>query len=184
MEASLVKKSDKLAEETANEAPDVAIADDEETTAVADDQSAELKAEAKKNLDGWQRTLAEFQNYRRRIEREQQDMRERIQLDVLKTLLPIIDDFERAMATVPEEIQEDPWINGVNLVHSKLTRILEDHNIEPVDPVGEPFDPNLHQAIAMDESDDVDSGHIIETMQKGYMSGDIMLRPALVRVAQ
>jgi molecular chaperone GrpE len=86
--------------------------------------------------------------------------------------------------TVPEEIQENPWINGVNLVHSKLTRILEDHNIEPVDPVGEPFDPNLHQAIAMDESDDVDSGHIIETMQKGYMSGDIMLRPALVRVAQ
>jgi molecular chaperone GrpE len=102
MEASLVKKSDKPAEETANEAPDVAIADDEETTAVADDQSAELKAEAKKNLDGWQRTLAEFQNYRRRIEREQQDMRERIQLDVLKTLLPIIDDFERAMVTVPD----------------------------------------------------------------------------------
>lgn len=163
-----------------------APAADDKQPAVGSTQDTVLevvKAEARKNLEGWQRTLAEFQNYKRRVEREQRDAKTKVALDTLIKILPIIDDFERAMASVPEEHADTPWVNGVNLINGKFKRLLEDYDVTIVDPLGEPFDPNLHQAISMDDSDEYESGHVIETLQKGYQSGDILLRPAIVRVA-
>lgn len=142
-----------------------------------------IKQEAQKNLDGWQRTLAEFQNYKRRVEREQQDLTQRLSLNSLTKILPILDDFERALANVPEDFKDHPWMSGVTLIQGKFKRLLDEQSVEAVDPVGQPFDPNLHQAIAMDDSDEHESGTVIETLQKGYVSGDILLRPAMVRVA-
>ncbi|MFW5708942.1 MAG: nucleotide exchange factor GrpE [Chloroflexota bacterium] len=142
-----------------------------------------LRAESEKNLQGWQRTLAEFQNYKRRIEREQQTVQQKAALDVITRLLPIIDDFERAMANIPVDFQEHPWLGGITMIQGKFMRLLEEFEVQPVDPQGELFDPNQHQAITMDDSDEVESGHVIETLQKGYVSGDVLLRPALVRVA-
>jgi molecular chaperone GrpE len=143
-----------------------------------------LRRESKANLEGWQRTLAEFQNYKKRTERETRDTYQNATLDVLKNLLPIIDDFERAMANLPEAIEGQTWLSGISLIHRKFMKLLEDYNITMVDPVGEAFDPNRHQAIGTVESSDVESGHVAETLQKGFVSGDRVLRPAVVKVAE
>lgn len=160
----------------------VEIEAENEPTPESDELTA-VKAEAQKNLEGWQRTLAEFQNYKRRVEREQQDLSQRLTMNTLSKVLPIIDDFERAMANVPDDLRDNPWMNGVHLIQGKFKKLLDEHEIQIIDPAGQPFDPNLHQAIAMDDSSEHESGHVIETLQKGYISGDTLLRPALVRVA-
>jgi molecular chaperone GrpE len=143
----------------------------------------EARTEAERNLAGWQRTLAEFQNYKRRVERENAERSTRMALDTISRILPIIDDFERALNNMPEELRENSWINGVTLIQAKFKKLLDDYDVEVIDPAGEPFDPNLHQAISKDDSDEVESDHVIDTVQKGYISGTHLLRPALVRVA-
>ncbi len=143
----------------------------------------EAQKEAKANEDGWQRSRAEFANYKKRTERERRELFQRAALDTLKGLLPIIDDFDRAFESVPEAIGEDPWIGGVSMIQRKFMTLLEQYEVEAIDPTGDPFDPNLHQAIGAEESDEVESGHVIETLQKGYRAGDNVLRLALVKVA-
>jgi len=149
-----------------------------------EDELEALRTEAQKNLEGWQRTLAEFQNYKRRIEREARESYQMATFDVLKNLLPIVDDLERAMNNVPESLRNEAWLEGISLIQRKFIRVLEDYDVTAVDPVGEPFDPNLHQAVGADETTDVESGHVTETLQKGYVSGDRVLRPAMVKVAR
>ncbi|MDX2075390.1 MAG: nucleotide exchange factor GrpE [bacterium] len=144
---------------------------------------ATFKAEAEKNLDGWQRERADFQNYKRRVEREQKDFQRKAELDSVKLIFPIIDDFERAVTNIPEDLQNHGWVTGTSLILGKFKRLFEAYDISPIAPVNEPFDPYLHQAISKEDSDTVESGYVIETLQKGYKSGDIILRPALVRVA-
>lgn len=173
---------------SANEAVQDAVADVDDAQGASpetqpDDPSAELRAEAQRNLEGWQRTLAEFQNYRRRTDQERQELRQRAALDTLTRILPIIDDFERALDNKPAELEDHPWLAGVSLMMGKFTRLLEEYHVEVIDPVGQPFDPNLHQAVSMDDSDEVESGHVIETLQKGYISDNHLLRAAIVRVA-
>lgn len=159
-----------------------ALEDDIDASAT-EAEIAALKNEAKKNMEGWQRTLAEFQNYKRRVEREQKELRDRVALETIGNMLPIIDDFERALASIPEDFAENPWMNGVKLIKDKFNKLLDEHNVVAVDPVGQPFDPNHHQAVSRDDSDEYDSDHVIETLQKGYLSGDTLLRPAIVRIA-
>lgn len=163
--------------------PDIQADKDSVEVAEQDDPLTELRAEVQRNLEGWQRTMAEFQNYRRRTERDQQEVRQRAELDTLTRILPIIDDFERALENTPEDLKEHSWVAGVTLIMGKFRRLLEDYQVEAIDPVGEPFDPNLHQAVSMDDSDEVESGHVIETLQKGYKSDNVLLRAAIVRVA-
>jgi molecular chaperone GrpE len=144
---------------------------------------ATFKAEAEKNLDGWQRERAEFQNYKRRVEREQKDQQRKAELDAVKLIFPIVDDFERALANVPADLNNHGWVTGTSLIMGKFKRLFEAYDIIPISPANEPYDPYQHQAVSRDDSDTVESGHVIETLQKGYKSGDIILRPALVRVA-
>ena len=139
--------------------------------------------EAQVNMDGWQRARAEFANYKKRVTREQRQLFQRASLDTLESLLPVIDDFDRAFENVPPDIRENPWFDGVAMIQRKLETLLEKYQIEAIDPTGEPFDPNFHEAIGADESADVESGHVTATLQKGYRAGKTMLRPALVRVA-
>lgn len=143
----------------------------------------EAQKEAKTNEDGWQRARAEFANYKKRTERERGALFQRAALDTLQGLLPIIDDFDRAFESVPETIGEDPWIGGVTMIQRKFMTLLEQYDVEAIDPTGELFDPNFHQAIGAEESDEVESGHVIETLQKGYRAGENVLRLALVKVA-
>ncbi|MCY3780821.1 MAG: nucleotide exchange factor GrpE [Chloroflexi bacterium] len=143
----------------------------------------EAQKEAKTNEDGWQRARAEFANYKKRTERERSELFQRAALDTLKGLLPVIDDFDRAFENLPEAVGEDPWIGGVEMIQRKFMTLLEQYAVEAIDPTGDLFDPNLHQAIGAEESDEVESGHVIETLQKGYRAGDNVLRLALVKVA-
>ncbi len=143
----------------------------------------EAQKEAKTNEDGWQRARAEFANYKKRNERERRELFQRAALDTLRSLLPIIDDFDRAFESVPDEICDDPWIGGVSMIQRKFNNLLEQYEVEAIDPTGGPFDPNLHQAIGAEDSDEVESGCVIETLQKGYRAGEQVLRLALVKVA-
>ena len=143
----------------------------------------EAQKEAAANKDGWQRARAEFANYKKRTERERSELFQRAAHDTLRALLPIVDDFHRAFESMPEAFGEDPWIGGVTMIQRKFMTLLEQYEVQAIEPTGEPFDPVLHQAIGAEESDTVESGHVIETLQKGYRAGDNVLRLALVKVA-
>lgn len=143
----------------------------------------EAQKEAKTNEEGWQRARADFANYKKRNERERRELFRRGTLDALNALLPIIDDFDRAFESVPEAISDDPWIGGVSMIQRKFATLLEQYEVEAIDPTGGPFDPNLQQAIGAEDSDEVESGHVISTLQKGYRAGEQVLRLALVKVA-
>jgi molecular chaperone GrpE len=149
------------------------------------EQLKQAKAEAAENLDGWQRARAEFANYKRRTDAERADLLANAGADVLKRVLPIVDDFDRAAATLPDELKSQPWVNGVMLVHRKLAALLEQSNVKPIaaNP-GDAFDPNLHEAITHEEAEAIESGHIIGEVQRGYKLGERVLRPAMVRVAK
>lgn len=141
------------------------------------------QTQAQEYLEGWQRARAEFANYKKRVEREMKDSYGSAAGSVLKDILPVLDDFERAMSNVPEQLQDDPWVGGVGMILRKLNKVLEDYNVTVIDPTGQPFDPNRHEAIGTEDSSDVATGYVTATMQKGYVLGDRVLRPALVRVA-
>lgn len=160
-------------------------ASEQEEKVVTQKEFEAVQAQAQEYLEGWQRARAEFANYKKRVDRELKDTQSYAAGDVIKSLLPVIDDFERALANVPADLQENAWVNGVSLIQRKLNKLLEDYKVTVVDPTGEPFDPSIHEAIGADEaSDETPSGHVTATMQRGYMIGDRVLRPALVRVAQ
>ncbi|MCU0499399.1 MAG: nucleotide exchange factor GrpE [Anaerolineae bacterium] len=142
-----------------------------------------FKAQAEEYLAGWQRTRAEFANYKKRVDREMSESRQKGAHEALTKILPLIDDFERAMENVPTELSGNPWINGVGLFIKKFEKLLHEFEIQTLDPVGQPFDPSKHEAIGMEDSDTIESGHVTITLQKGYVSGDKVLRPALVKVA-
>jgi molecular chaperone GrpE len=141
-----------------------------------------LQQQAGEYLEGWQRARAEFANYKKRVERELQENREMAMGIALKGILPIIDDFDRALANVPDDLKDNPWVGGVTMVQRKFARMLEENGVAIFDPMGEMFDPARHEAIGTDDSTDVPSGQVTATMQKGYLIGDRVLRPALVRV--
>lgn len=155
----------------------------EQVQQVTQEMVAAAQTQAQEYLEGWQRARAEFANYKKRVEREMKDSYGSAAGSVLKDVLPVIDDFERAMSNVPEQLQGDPWVGGVGMILRKLNKVLEDYNVTVIDPTGEPFDPNRHEAIGMDDSSDMAAGHVTATVQKGYVLGDRVLRPALVRVA-
>ncbi len=98
-------------------------------------------------------------------------------------LLPIIDDFERAFETLPEDLSSDTWVEGIKLVQHKALGLLEQEGVVPIDAVGQEFDPSLHQAVTHEPSEEVPEGHVIAEMQRGYTIGDRVLRPCMVRVS-
>ena len=178
-----VETSSDVSEETTEqvEAPE---ADSTDAIHELETALAEATQKAQNYHEGWQRERADFSNYKKRVERDLLTMRFNAKVDTLKALLPILDDFERAMDNLPEELAEQPWLDGIRAIQRKLQKSLEDEGIQTLDPVGEPFDPTLHEAIGQDSDTDMESGHVSTTLQKGYVVGDRVLRPALVRVAQ
>ena len=174
------------AEATANEAAPEKTpkTPQEQGQGVTQEMYKAAQTQAQEYLEGWQRARAEFANYKKRIERELKDSHSSASGSVLKDILPAIDDFERAMSNVPPQLKDDAWVNGVGMVLRKLNKVLDDYGVVVIDPTGKEFDPSHHEAIGMDDSDEVASGHVTVTMQKGYLLGDRVLRPALVRVAK
>lgn len=142
-----------------------------------------LQKQAQDYLAGWQQERATFANYKKRIEREMKDVGQNAAVEAMMGLLPVIDDLERAMSSVPAELQGNSWLNGMSAVSRKFQKVLEDRGVTVIDPKGQAFDPNRHEAVAMEDSSEVESGHVTMTLQKGYALGERVLRPALVRVA-
>ncbi len=155
----------------------------EETSRLAELETAQ--AEAKKNLDGWQRATAELANFKKRQEERAKQRREEIIANIISQIFPALDDFDLAFQNLPETLteQENNWVEGFKLVQRKLLKILENNNVEIIDAQGE-FDPTLHEAVTHEASDEHESDAIIAELRKGYKLNDRILRPALVRVAQ
>ena len=143
----------------------------------------EARAKEAEYLDGWQRARAELSNARKRFQREQQQAYANAKADLLVRLLPIIDDFERAFETLPDDLSSHTWVEGIKLVQHKAQGLLEQEGVSPIDAAGHEFDPFRHQAVTHEPSDDVPEGHVIAEMQRGYIMGDRVLRPCMVRVS-
>jgi molecular chaperone GrpE len=131
--------------------------------------------------DNWLRSQAEFQNYRKRIERDNEMMYASMKGDIVKKVLPVLDDLERALQN---RSAEDSWASGIELIARKFQTILENEGVKKIEALGMEFDPNFHEAISHEPADGAHSGHVIGVVQNGYMIGDRVIRPALVRVAQ
>jgi molecular chaperone GrpE len=141
----------------------------------------EARSKAAENLDGWQRALAEFQNYRKRIERDRLSDHASMKGDLIKRVLPVLDDLERALQNRPAD---DAWSGGIELIQRKLQAILEAEGVKRIEAEGALFDPNLHEALAQEPVDGAETGRIIQVTQQGYTLGDRVIRPAQVRVAE
>lgn len=138
-----------------------------------------LVAQRDEYLDQLQRSRAEFINYRKRTEAERTKLGELVTANTLAQFLPVLDDFDRAMVSVPDEEREGGWVSGVTMIHKKLQALLERAGVREVPGVNEPFDPAFHEAVA---SEPGSSGEAIaEVYQKGYILGDTLLRAAMVK---
>jgi molecular chaperone GrpE len=129
------------------------------------------------------RTAAEFDNYRKRVERDRREQAEALTADALSDLLPIIDDLERALKA-PSGGDVDAFRKGVELIHRQMTELLRKRGVKTIDAVGTDFDPRYHQAVVQESSPDHREGEVMEEFARGYMLGDRLLRAAMVKVAK
>ncbi len=141
------------------------------------------RVEAQKNLDGWQRAQADYNNLRRRTDQEREQMRNDLTGKILTPFLDVLDDLELAVKNRPTDGQDNGWGEGIELVYRKLLGKLEAQGIRKMEADGQEFDPNLHEAITHEQNENYDSGSIIAVVKPGYVIGDRVLRPAMVRVA-
>ncbi len=151
--------------------------------AASDDPAEELRRERDDYKDRWVRKTAEFDNYRKRIERERREHADSAVTDLLEALLLVVDDFDRAL-TVEAGPEADAYRTGVELIHAKLLDLLKKRGVRAIDALGADFDPNIHQAVMHESSPDHRDGEVIAELRKGYMIGDKLLRPAMVKVAK
>jgi molecular chaperone GrpE len=128
------------------------------------------------------RTAAEFDNYRKRVDRERRELAEYAAADVLTELLPIVDNLERALQAPAGG--EDAFRKGVELIHKQMLDLLRRRGVKPIEAQGAAFDPNFHQAVIHEVSDAHREGEVMQELQRGYMLGDRLLRPAMVKVAK
>ena len=153
----------------------------EETPAVESELEA-LRAEKANYLDRLARLQAEFDNFRKRSVRDQQDFRDYALAEALRSLLPILDSLDRALKTTGVSVED--FRSGIELVDKQFHDALSKLGVEPVGAEGEIFDPNLHQAVQMVDTDEVEDHRVIDELQRGYRIKDRLLRPAMVRVAR
>lgn len=142
---------------------------------------AQSESKVQEYLDSWQRERAAFMNFRRRTDQENAQVGRLASGSTIKKFLSGIDDLERALSHRPAD---DSWADGIELVYRKFLAILEAEGITRIHAEGQVFDPNLHEAIMQEPSDKYESGVVTAVLQQGYMHGDRVLRPALVKVAQ
>ena len=142
-----------------------------------------LRRERDEHYDRLLRKTAEFENYRKRVERERREQADRVVVDVLQELLLVVDDFDRAL-TVDAEENPAAYRKGVELIHAKLHDMLRKQGVRPIEALGADFDPNLHQAVVHEPSPDHRENEVIGELRKGYTLNDRLLRPSMVKVAK
>ena len=134
--------------------------------------------------DKLKRQLAEFENFRNRTEKEKHARFETGAKSVIERILPVVDNFERGLATVPEDRKEDPFVDGMTRVYKQLLTELENIGVKPIEAVGQEFDPNLHNAVMQVESEEYESGTVAQELQKGYTYRDSVVRHSMVAVVK
>jgi molecular chaperone GrpE len=157
-------------------------ADGPAESVVSTDPLADLQRERDDYYDRWVRKAAEFDNYRRRIERERREHADQRVVDVLLEILLAVDDFDLAL-TVDSDESGSAYRKGIELIHAKLHDVLRKQGVRPIEALGADFDPNLHQAVMREVSPDHRDGEVIGELRRGYLLGDRLLRPSMVKVA-
>lgn len=169
--------------------PDIERMEDEGAAAEATDPApaladeiVELRKERDNLHDRLLRQAAEFDNYRKRVDRERKDLAQMAAIDFVQELLPVIDDFERALQTAAPGAES--YRQGLEIIHRALMEMLRKRGVTPIDAVGMTFDPQIHQAVAYEEAPDRRDGEVLEQFTRGYRLGDKLVRPAMVKVAK
>jgi molecular chaperone GrpE len=150
---------------------------------VSTDRESDLQRERDDYYDRWVRKTAEFENYRKRIERERREQADQAVVGLLEELLLVVDDFDRAL-TVEAGEGGAAYRKGVELIHAKLQEVLRKYGVRPIEALGTDFDPNLHQAVLHEVSPEHREGEVIGELRRGYLIGERLLRPAMVKVAK
>jgi molecular chaperone GrpE len=165
-----------MADDPLTDTPDV-------DASASTDRVSDLERERDDYKDRWLRKTAEFENYRKRVERERREQADQTVTDLLLELLVIDDDFDRAL-TVDAGEGGSAYRRGVELIHGKLQDLLGKHGVRPIEALGSDFDPNVHQAVIHESSPGHREGEVIGELRRGYMIGERLLRPAMVKVAK
>lgn len=170
-----VEATEATEQDTTSEAPVeevVTRAELERVQAQADDQTQRLL-----------RAQADFDNFRRRTQKEKEDLAKYASAGLITELIPVIDNFERAMATKPDSPELESFTKGVDMIFRQLSDVLKSTGLTPMETVGQPFNPEFHQAVMQVESDEHEEGIVVEELQKGYILKDKVIRPAMVKVS-
>lgn len=202
-DTSEAKTSEETAEETAGQTEEACGEEaakqedgaEAEKESWADKRAAKKQAKQDKKTDAYKeqiekledkvkRQLAEFENFRNRTEKEKTAMFETGAKSVIEKMLPVVDNFERGLATVPEENREDPFVDGMNRIYRQLLTELENIGVKPIEAVGQEFDPGLHNAVMQVPSEEYESGVVVQELQKGYTYRDSVVRHSMVAVAE
>jgi molecular chaperone GrpE len=146
------------------------------------DEIVELRKERDNLHDRLLRQAAEFDNYRKRVERDRKDLTQYAAVDLIRDLLPVVDDFERALQT--EAPGAESYRQGLEIIHRALLDMLRKRGVTPIDAVGTDFDPQMHEAVAYQDAPDRRDGEVLEQFTRGYRLGDKLIRPAMVKVAK
>ena len=196
--ADAANKVAEAAEEEAEAAEnETAGTDAENTDKAAENAEGEKKSifgkKEKKNpfkekfeemQDKYMRQLAEFENFRKRTDKEKAQMFDNGAANVLEKILPVVDNFERGLAAVPEEEKGSAFADGMNMIYKQLMKQMEDLGVTPIEAVGKEFDPNFHNAVMQVDSEEYEEGFVAQELQKGYMYHDTVLRHSMVAVAK
>lgn len=199
-----LKKKEKISENLENQEADMDVAtengeenveevneplEEENTSDNAENASMETEKKDKKDLlieelnDKYMRTFAEFDNFRKRSEKEKAAMFEVGAKSIVEKILPIVDSFERGLATIPEEKKTEPFAEGMDMVYKQLMKALEEAGVKPIEAVGSEFNPDLHNAVMHIEDENFESNIVAEEFQKGYMYRESVVRHSMVKVA-
>ena len=194
-----IEGADEESTQTAEEAKDTDVNETEsDDDALAD---AEAKADEKKGLfkkkkkdkkdeqieelnDRLKRQMAEFENFRKRSEKEKSQMFDMGAKTIVEKILPVVDNFERGLAAVPDDKKDDPFITGMDKVYKQMLTELDAAGVKPIECVGQEFDPDFHNAVMQVENDELESGTVAQELQKGYMYKDSVVRHSMVSVVQ
>jgi len=151
--------------------------------AAQQDPLEELRKEADEHYQRFLRTQADFDNFRRRSRLEKEDFAKYASMKLIEQLLPVVDNFERAISTSKESQDFASLIKGIEMTFRQLDQVLNQEGLAPIEAVGQPFNPELHQAVMQVESDEHEDGTVVEELQKGYMLKEKVLRPSMVKVS-
>lgn len=183
MTEEVVEEAAAEAEETAEEVSEEEAAEKKGFFGKKKEKKDKKDAQIEELTDKLKRQMAEFDNFRKRTEKEKAGMFEMGAKSVVEKILPVIDNFERGLVVVPEEQKEDPFVTGMDKIYKQMLTVFEEMGVKAIEAVGNEFDPNFHNAVMHVDDEEVGENIIVEEFQKGYMYRDTVVRHSMVKVA-